>query len=225
MGFGKANNLALRAVKTEYVLLLNPDTKIQKGVLSKMIGLMNSDVKIGAATCKIVLGNGSIDLTAHRGFPTPWASFLYHFFQNDSLYHLTYKDMTKTHEVDSIAGAFFFTRKSVLDQVGSFDEDYFLYAEDIDLCFRIKKSGYKIIYEPSVEVIHQKGVSSGLKKHSQDIAQADKQTKLKAFESFYESMRTFYKKHYEKKYPFFINWLVYLGINLREWQARRKMVV
>ncbi len=224
-GFGKANNIGLKKAKTEYILLLNPDTKLEKGILVKMIQDLEVDKDIGAATCKIVLGNGKIDLTAHRGFPTPWASFLYYVFKNDSLYHLKNMDMSKLHEVDAIAGAFFLTRKSVLERVGLFDEDFFLYGEDIDLCYRIKEAGFKVVYEPSVFLIHHKGVSSGLKKHSQQISQADKETKLLAFNAFYESMKIFYKKHYQKKYPTFITFLIMLGINFKWWMAKRRMVV
>lgn len=225
LGFGKANNLALVRIESEFILLLNPDTRVKEGVLTKMLTLIKNDPAIGAATCKIVLGNGKLDLSAHRGFPTPWTAFLYYILKNDSLYHLKVSNMSKLHEVDAISGAFFLTRKSVLNKVGFFDESFFMYGEDIDLCYRIKQAGYKIVYEGAVEIIHQKGISSGLKKHSQKITSADYQTKLRAFDAFYQSMKIFYKKHYERIYPFFISWLVYLGINLKWWLAKRKMVV
>lgn len=225
LGFGKANNLVLVRIESEFILLLNPDTRVNMGVLTKMLTLIKNDPTIGAATCKIVLGNGKLDLSAHRGFPTPWTAFLYYILKNDSLYHLKVSNMSKLHEVDAISGAFFLTRKSVLNKVGFFDESFFMYGEDIDLCYRIKQAGYKIVYEPSVEIIHQKGISSGLKKHSQKITSADYQTKLRAFDAFYESMKIFYKKHYEKIYPNFVNWLVYLGINLKWILAKRKLTV
>lgn len=225
MGFGKANNLAFKRVESEFILMLNPDTKVKKGVLFKMLTLLKSDPTIGAATCKVVLGNGQLDLSAHRAFPTPWTAFRYYILKDDSLYHLKDRHLSALHEVDSISGAFFLTRKSVLEKVGLFDESFFMYGEDIDLCYRIRQAGYKIVYEPSVEIIHQKGISSGLKKHSQKITLADYQTRLRALDAFYESMKIFYKKHYKRIYPFFISWLVYLGINLKWWLARRKMVV
>src|SRR5260370_2797 len=83
--------------------------------------------------------------------------FKYYILNDESLYHLTYKDMSKPHEVDAITGAFFLTKKSVLDKVGLFDEDYFMYAEDIDLCYRIKQAGYKIMYIPQIKLLHHKG--------------------------------------------------------------------
>lgn len=224
LGFGKANNQILKKVDTEYILLLNPDAVLAEGVIKKMIAFMNKNKDVGVATCKVVHENGEIDWATHRGFPTPWASLLY-MLGNDKLYHLSENDLSKTHEVDAISGAFFLTRKSVIDEVGVFDEDYFMYAEDIDLCFRIKQLGYKVMYVPDVEIVHLKGVSSGLKKHSQGITTANLETKKRSLNAFYKTMKIFYKKHYEKKYFFLINWLVYLGIDLKWWLAKRKLTV
>lgn len=224
VGFGKANNQILKKVNTEYILLLNPDTILKEGVIRKMISFMSKDKNIGAATCKVVHESGDIDWAAHRGFPTPFASLLY-LFGNDKLYHLTERDFTSPHEVDAISGAFFLTRKSILDLVGYFDEDYFMYAEDIDLCYRIKQAGFKVMYYPEVEITHLKGISSGLKRHSQNITTANLETKRRSLNAFYKTMKIFYKKHYEKKYFFLINWFVYLGIDIKWWLAKRKLTV
>jgi len=116
-------------------------------------------------------------------------------------------------------------RKTVLEKVGYFDEDYFLYAEDLDLCLRIKEAGYKIMYIPNVSVIHIKGISSGIKKHSRASSLAKKSARLKSINYFYSTMKIFYKKHYEKKYPIILNWLVYLGIDLKLILAKRKLSV
>lgn len=223
LGFSKGYNPTLKKIKTEFILLLNPDCILQKGVIKRILEDFE-DETVGAATCKIVLPDGKVDLTAHRGFPTPWASLLY-LLGNDSLYHLTNKISGEVHEVDAIAGAFFMTRKSILEKVGYLDERFFLYGEDLDLCFWIKKAGYKIIYDPCVEIMHFKGISSGLKKHSQELSLADKKTKAKARDAFYEAMVLFYDKHYKKNYPFFINWLVYLGIYTKWALAKFKTTV
>jgi len=214
LGFSKGYNPTLKGIKTEYLLLLNPDCILEKGVIKKILDSYDADSMIGAATGKIILPNGRTDLTAHRGFPTPWASLLY-VLGDDSLYHLTNNNPDFTHEVDAISGAFFLTKKSVLEKVGYLDEKFFLYGEDIDLCLRIKKAGYKIIYDPTIKITHFKGVSSGLKKHSQEITAANSKTRKRAMNAFYEAMLIFYNKHYKNNYPFFINWLVYLGIHSR----------
>src|SRR3989344_8727538 len=125
LGFGKAHNLVLKQAKTEYILILNPDTEIKKKVLSCIVDFLEENPDVGAASSKVLLDNGKLDWASHRGFPTPLAAFLYYVLGNDSLYHLTKKDLTKTHQVDAISGAFFLTRKSVLEKVGFFDEDFF----------------------------------------------------------------------------------------------------
>lgn len=214
IGFGKAHNQVLRDLETEYVLLLNPDCILEKGVINRLLEYYEDHTDTGVITCKILLPDGTVDLTAHRGLPTPWASLLY-FFGDHSKYHLTNRDLKNPHEVDSISGAFFLTKKEVLRKSGLFDENFFLYGEDIDLCVRIKKAGFKVIYYPLVNITHFKGVSSGLKKHSQDITRADKETRTRAVNAFYQAMFIFYDKHFKNKYFFLINWLVYLGIYLR----------
>lgn len=224
LGFGAANNQALRKITNEYILILNPDTKIEKGTLNFMINFMETHQDVGAATCMGLQSNGQMDWGYHRGFPTPWASFLY-FLGNDRLYHLTDRDMTKDHEVDAISGSFFFTRKSVLEKVGIFDEDYWMYAEDIDLCYRMKKANYKIMFVPEVIVIHLKGISSGIKQHSQQITTATQKSRTRAFNAFYETMKIFYRKNLAADYPFFINWLIYFSINLKWALAKRKLHV
>jgi GT2 family glycosyltransferase len=224
LGFGKAHNQVLKTANTEFILVLNPDMIIKPGVIKECIEFFKKNDQVGAITPRIIFEDGRVDMTAHRGFPTPWASLLY-FLGNDSLYHQTMQDMKKPHEVDVITGAFFFTTKEVLEKVGVFDEDYFMYAEDIDLCYRIKKAGLKVMYLPDIQVVHFKGISSGLKEHTQQQTAADLETKKRSLNYFYSTMKIFYKKHLEKKYPFFVNRLVYLGIDLRWWLAKRKLTV
>lgn len=223
VGFGKAHNQVLRQLKTEFVLLLNPDCLLEKGVIKKILGDFE-DPLVVAATCKIILSNGAVDMTAHRGFPTPLASLLY-VLGNDSLYHLTGNNPGSLHEVDAITGAFLMTKKEVLNKSGFFDEKFFMFGEDIDLCLRIKKAGFKVIYDPEVKIIHYKGISHGLKKHSKDLSQAGRETKTRAMNAFYDAMLIFYNKHYKNSYPFFVNWLVYLGIYLKWGLAKIRMSV
>lgn len=225
LGFGKAHNLVLKKAKTPYLLTLNPDCEVMPETLEYLIDFMEKNPDVGVCSPKVEKADGSLDMASHRGFPTPLASFLYYFLKNDRVYHLTNRDMTKVHEVDSVVGAFMLIRKSVLDKVGYFDEDYFLYGEDIDLCFRIKKSGFKVMYVPEVKAIHVKGTSSGIKEHSKLDSSANTQTKNLALNNFYSTMKLFYKKHYAKKYPSFLNWIVYLGIDLKLFLARRKKTV
>lgn len=225
LGFGKAHNQVIAKTNSPLLLFLNPDSKILPGTLKFMVDYMVGHKDVGVASCKVEKADGSLDWASHRGLPTPWASFLYFFIKNDRLYHLTDRNLDEPHEVDSIVGAFFLTRREVLEKVGNFDEDYWLYAEDIDLCYRIKQAGYKVMYVPQVKIIHLKGVSSGIKGHSQQLTTATLASKKRAFDSFYYTMILFYKKHLAKDYPALINWLVYTGINLKWFLAKRKLEV
>lgn len=222
LGFGKAHNLVLEKSSTPYVLTLNPDCEVPAGTLSFMLKYMEENVDVGLSTCRVVKPNGKLDIASHRGFPTPKASFYYFVFKNDKYYHLTDRDMSKTHEIDAAVGAFMLIRKSVLEKVGYFDEDYFLYAEDIDLCFRIKKAGFKIMYVPDVEIKHVKGVSSGIKKESKQDSLATQKTSEKSVEYFYDTMKIFYKKHYAKNYPGIFNNVIYLGIDTKKTLSKRR---
>jgi len=214
LGFAGGNNLGLRQAKGKYVLLLNSDTVIAKDSLVKMIDYMNLNPQVGLATCRVELFNRRIDPASHRGFPTPWASLTYYLgleklFPHVKLfsqYHQGWKDLTQVHEIDSPVGAFFFLRKSALNQVGLLDEAFFMYAEDLDLAFRIKKSGWQVMYVPLTTITHLKGASG--------INSTDKSKKIITTKAFFDTMKTFYQKHYRKKYLFFIRWLVFLGIDL-----------
>lgn len=224
LGFSKANNLALKKVKGDYVLLLNPDTILLKDTLSKMVDYMNSNSDIGISTCKVELSDGKIDDACHRGFPTPWNAFCYFsgisrifsksmFFNG---YHLGYQDMEDIHEIDSCAGAFMLVKRSLGEKLGWFDEDYFWYGEDIDFCYRAKTQSAKVAYYPFVKIIHFKGVSAGIKNHSQNYSKASYSTKIKATKARYEVMRIFYEKHYKDKYHVLVRNSIYLGISLKE---------
>lgn len=219
LGFGKGNNLGLKKAKGKYILYLNSDTIVEDLDFNDLLNLLDFRKEIGALTVRVNLLDGNIDPACHRGFPTLWRSFCYFLglekiFKNVPLlnrvfggYHLCHLNLNEVHEIESATGAFFLTRKEILDKIGGFDEDYFAYGEDIEMAWQIKSLGYKILYYPLWSIIHLKSVS-GLKK---------KETKIRKKTSFYfyDSMKIFYRKHYEKKYPFFINKLVYFAINLK----------
>ena len=224
LGFSKANNIGIKKSTGQYVLFLNPDTLIQDDAVGYLINFMEKQKDAGAATCKVLMTNGKIDDASHRGFPTPWNS-LSHFSGLSKLfgktktfggYNLGYLDMSKTHEIDALAGAFMLVRRKAGEEVGWWDEDYFFYGEDIDFCYMLKKKGWKIYYVPEVSILHYKGVSGGIKRISKDISTASDETRVKSQKARFEAMRIFYRKHYEKKYPWLLTRLVYLGINLKE---------
>jgi len=224
LGFARANNQAIKKAHGRYILLLNPDTIVQKDTLQVMVDFMEKNQQTGAATCKIELPDGSLDQASHRGFPTVWNSLCYfsglertfpkiRFFSG---YSLSYLLKGTIHEIDAGCGAFLMIRKKAGDEVAWLDEDYFWYGEDLDFCYRLKQKGWQIVFIPLVKIIHYKGVASGIKKHSQKVSTADKKTKEKAVKASIEVMRIFFNKHYQHKYPKFIYKITLLGISLLE---------
>jgi len=220
LGFAAGNNRARQYCSGQYVLFLNSDTKVPKNTLKISLDYIEKNREIGALSCKVVLPDGSLDKDTRRAFPTPWVALTHLVMRLDRLfphsklfarYWYGYLSDDLTHEVDVIQGAFFLARKKVLDEVGWFDEAYFLDGEDIDLCWKIKKRGFKIIYYPEVSILHLKGVSKGKGIHSQGI---NRKLRFKFKTSGVTSMEIFYRKHLWKKYPFFVNILVILGIRM-----------
>lgn len=189
-GFSKANNIALKKVRGKYVLVLNPDTILEEETFDKLINFCNEHKDIGAISSKLIKADGKLDLACKRSFPSLSVALsrifgLSKLFPKSKIfgkYNLTYLDENETYEVDAICGAFMFIPKYVLDNVGLFDEDYFMYGEDLDLCFRIRKNGYKIFYFPEVKTVHLKGEST-------------KKSGLTYVSNFYGAMSIFAKKN------------------------------
>jgi len=221
-GYGKANNQGLALSEGRYVLYLNSDVFVpEESFFDSLVDEMDSHSLYGALTVRVQLSSGDIDPASHRGFPTVWRSFCYYAGLEKLTakipllnrifggYHLTFLPLTTKHEIDSPTGAFFLARKDLLDTLKGFDEDFFMYGEDIDLAFRIKRLGYSIIYDPTYTVLHLK-YQSGIKKANNSNVQK------KTRNYFYESMVIFYKKHYEKNHPRWISAIVYAAINRKK---------
>jgi len=209
-GFSKANNQAIHLSKGEYVLLLNPDTVVEEDCFTKTIAFMDATPDAGALGVKMIDGKGHFLPESKRGLPTPKVAF-YKMFGFATIfpkskrfgkYHLGYLDKNKTHSVEVLAGAFMMLRKSVLDKIGLLDEDYFMYGEDIDLCYRISKSGYKNYYFPDTTIIHYKGEST-------------KKTSINYVFIFYRAMITFAQKHYTQKHAQAFSFLINIAIYIR----------
>lgn len=220
VGFSAANNIGMKRAKGKYLLLLNSDTEVSQKAIEEVMRFLDLHPDAGGATCKLILDDGKIDPACHRGFPTPWAAFTYfvgleglfpgsHLFAR---YHLGFKDMSKPHEIDSPSGAFFMVRREVTQKVGLLDEDYFMYAEDLDWSYRIKKAGWKIYYYPNVWALHHKKQSG---RDSRDEA-----LRRQTDRYFYQTMKLFYQKHYRHRYGWLVTQLVLFGITLRSMLSR-----
>lgn len=212
LGFGKANNIGLKQATGKYILLINPDTIVAEDTFEKMIQFFESDKSVGLAGCKILNPDGTLQLACRRSFPGVWTSFtkvtgLSSLFPKSKLfarYNLTYLDENQSYEVDAISGSFMMMRKEVYEKVGGFDEQFFMYGEDLDLCYRIQKAGFKIYYVHTTQIIHYKGEST--KRSSLD------ETKI-----FYNAMHLFVKKHLSSS--FFVQIILRSAIAVRSFFA------
>ena len=204
-GFAAGNNLALRQVKSDYVLLLNSDTVVWQNTLENVYSYMEQHTDVGACGCRVRLESGELDKACKRTFPNVKNSFfrLFHIpnKSQDDNYNLTDLPDDEVYEIDCLTGAFMFIRDRALEDAGLLDETFFMYGEDIDLCYRIKQAGWKIVYYGKNSITHFKGASS-------------KKQKNKLIYEFYHAMYIYYKKHHAKESSFIVNIVVYFGISV-----------
>ena len=202
-GFAAGNNQALRIAKGKYVLLLNSDTIVWENTLEDIYDYMESHTDVGACGCQVLLENGDLDKACKRSFPNVKNSFfrLFHIptKSEDDNYNLDNLADDGVYEIDCLTGAFMFIRSKALNQVGFLDETFFMYGEDIDLCYRIKHGGWKIVYFGKSKITHLKGASS-------------KKQKSKLIYEFYRAMYIYYKQHHACESFFLVNIVVYIGI-------------
>lgn len=224
VGLAAGSNLGYESSTGDYLLYLGSDAYPERSTITNMVNYMEANPSVGISTSALVLRNGTVDMDAHRGFPTPWAAIT-HFIKLNRLfpksklfnqYFLGYKDMSTPHEIDLCISHFMMMRREILEKVGKWDEDYFVYGEDVDMCYRTKQAGYKIMYLPQFKTLHYKGASVGIRKESSDVSAATKETRLKMSKERTIAMRLFYRKHYAKKYPAFATGFVIFAINLLE---------
>ncbi len=222
LGFSKANNQGVKIANSKYLLFLNSDTELKKYSLVKPLKYLKTHPKIGAITIKLFLKNGEIDYDNHRNFPTPWVALtkfsgLSAIFPNSRIfnsYHLGRKNLNIVHSIPVTAGSFIMLSETVFSRLGGWDESYFFYGEDIDLCYRIGLCGLKIVYYPKTSAIHLRGASSGLRSENRNSASSDKNNRLKVAKASIDAWKNFYKKFYQQKYPVWLTGLVIVGINL-----------
>ncbi len=209
-GFGKANNQAIQQSKGDYLCVINPDTIVQEDTFTTLLSFFDTYPDAGALTCKILNPDGTLQLACRRSFPTPWVAFtkisgLANLFPKSRLfgrYNLTYLDPEQFYEVEAISGSFMLVRKETVDKVGGFDEDFFMYGEDLDWCYRIRQGGYKIYYVPDTQIIHFKGESS-------------KKSPLAQRKLFYEAMNLFVNKHFSGSNAILPSWFLNAAVKAR----------
>lgn len=256
-GLSAGYNLGLKYFSGDYIVYLGTDAFPTKEVLEGLVDFMDKNPEVGISTPKLYTRDGVVDIDAHRSFPTPWVaithfSYLDRLFPKSRLfgrYSRKYEDFNSVHEIDACISHFMFVRPEVHEKIGGWDEDFFLYGEDIDFCYRVKQAGFKVMYVGNLAVLHYKGAGVGrntskdidnamntdfdkisfkgetISKYSEDglnnssksgVKSTKKWLKTKISKESTSAMKTFYKKHYSGKYPFFLNWLVLFGIWMNE---------
>lgn len=211
MGFGRGNNLGMKAAKGEYILLLNTDTKLEPDNLQIMVDFMDKRPDVGASTCKLLMGNGEIDKASRRAEPNLVRSF-FRLFGLQALfpktfggYNLLNSNPDEEGEIDACVGAYMLISRPAYEATGGFDERYFMYGEDLDLCRQIREAGYKIWWYPKTVCWHYRG-------------QSTKKTPQKMLKAFYDANWIYYKKWYSRKYFYLLDPFVYLANKLLYWQ-------
>jgi GT2 family glycosyltransferase len=213
LGYGRANNAGLQECEGRFILLLNPDVTVGPGCVGRLSDFLLVRPDVGAVGPKVMRPDGTLDLAARRGFPTPATAFyrlsgLSHLFNRSARfnrYNMGHLSPDEPHEMDSGTGACLMLRRAAIDRIGFFDPDYFMYGEDLDLCFRLKLGGWKVYYLPSANAIHLKGMST-------------RQSTRRMLYEFHSAMWTFHHKHYAEDMPAFANGLVWASIWAR-WAA------
>jgi GT2 family glycosyltransferase/lipopolysaccharide/colanic/teichoic acid biosynthesis glycosyltransferase len=207
LGFARANNLALKKAKGDYIVLINPDTIAQEDTFHRLIEFMEKTPDAGMVGCKILNPDGSLQLACRRSFPTPWVALtrligLSYLFPKSKLfgkYNLTYLPEDAICPVDAISGSFMMLRRQAFEQIGLLDESFFMYGEDLDWCLRAGKAGWKIYYVPTTQIVHFKGESS-------------KNVPFDSLFDFNRAMALFVKKHFRQRYFFITYYLLLLAI-------------
>lgn len=212
-GFGHACNVGASLALGRVLLFLNSDTIVCRDTIPKSWNYLVENSEFGALGIRTYLENGTLDCGCKRGFPTPFNAICY-FLKLDRIfpkiklfggYHLEYLNPEKTWVVDAVSGAYLMILADVFHRISGFDEEYFMYGEDLDLCFRVKELGYKIVYLADSYMIHLKG-KSGLESKNPTVLW-----------HFYHSMELFYQKHYYYKYGPLVRYSVLGAIRLKRW--------
>ena len=200
LGFGKGCNLAEKQATKPNLFFINPDTVVSRDSFTKVLDFMQEHPESGTVGCRILNEDGSIQWACRRSFPTPVTAIsktigLASLFPKSKLlasYNMTYADPDEMTEVDAISGSFFCIRRDLYEKLGGFDEDFFMYGEDLDLCFRTKSAGYKNYYTPSTNILHFKGQSCRTRRWG-------------SYVDFYQAMILYVKKHKDQyRLPFFL---------------------
>lgn len=207
LGFSKANNQGVKIAKGEFICILNPDTVIAEDTFLKLINFCKNKSNLGAVGCKLIDGSGKFLPESKRNIPLLKVALRKIFFQ-DGNYYANHVGQNDIGNIDILVGAFMFMKRRTYHKVNGFDENYFMYGEDIDLSYKLLQAGFKNYYFGDITCIHFKGESTNRDK--------------KYIKLFYDAMRVFYEKHF--KLNRIVDTLVILGIQLVSFFTKPKRI-
>lgn len=207
VGFAKANNQALREAKGDIMLLLNPDTVVERDTLAKCVDFYASHPDCGGLAVKMINGEGTYLKESKRGFPTPATSFykisglirLFPHSRRFAAYYMGHLDDNETNKVDILPGAFLMISREAIEKVGLLDESYFMYGEDIDFSWRIKLAGFENYYYPETRIIHYKG-------------ECTKHGSMNYVYTFYNAMSIFVERYFSGNNAKLFNMMLHIAI-------------
>jgi GT2 family glycosyltransferase len=221
LGFGRANNAGYARTRGEFVLFLNPDTVANEAALAQCVARLQAEPRVGLISPRLELADGSMDLACRRSIPTVWdgfcrASGLAAIFPRTAWfagYNLTHLPIDGTYEVGAINGAFMLAPRAALAEVAPdgavFDPQFFMYGDDLDLCIRVARAGWRIVYDGRVRITHLKGVSV-----AKDYDQMSR--------AIFDANRDVYLKHFNPRGSSFVRWKFHVAFGLWRWVARAR---
>jgi GT2 family glycosyltransferase len=206
LGFPRGNNIGVEKAKGDYICILNPDTVVAEDTFKKILQFAKNQNELGIIGCKMIDGSGLFLPESKRGVPTPWVAFtkvagLYKYFPKSTLfnqYYLQHIPQSSTQKVPILTGAFMFLKRQLYQEVGGFDQDCFMYSDDVDLSYLVTKIGFSNYYFADTTIIHYKGEST--------------QKDVLYMKRFQEAMTFFYKKHFNQSFLFTL--IMKIGIKL-----------
>jgi GT2 family glycosyltransferase len=202
-GYAASCNTGTSAATGDLLLFLNADVTVTPDTVARCVEALASDPGVGIVTCRLLRPDGSLDHASHRGIPTPFASMAY-LLRLDRLwpgsrrlgrYHQTWLDPETDHDVEACCGAFLLIPRRALDDAGGWDERYWFYGEDLDLCLRVGQIGRRVHYVGTTWATHVKGASSHLREPDQRLLPEERRTKRRVQAAILESHQLFFQQH------------------------------
>ena len=210
-GYTVPNNQAIRESSGRYIMLLNPDTLVKPNALAELVAFLDSHPEAGIVGPKVLNRDGTLQKQCRRSEARPWDTFTYfsglsRLFPHDKRfagYLMTYLSEDTAHEAEAVSGSCMLIRRTVIEQIGGLDEDFFAYQEDSDFCRRARMAGWKVFYNPAAHIVHYAGEGgSGVQP-------------FRSIMEWHRSYYLYYRKHFAVDYPFWFNWIYYAGMLLK----------